>query len=546
MPSHRTIASSTATTAGAGAANAQTKSSRNQLVSSMIKQGFLSDPFLSPTPSPPSAHHQPFSLSRLTAAAAAGNATTLSPPPSFANGSPNPPRSSPSPTLFEMMTEEQARDSKRSIEARLKLQDRVFKVLEDAPFQDSAMNSLGPGDVKLAVRSCDGFCVSMEVHRRVLAGRSRFFAEKLQPNGSQMVSVEILDCDDVEVYVEAVVLMYCEDLKKRLMGEEVSKVLELLKVCSAVLFDDGILACLEYLEAVPWSEDEEEKVVSQLGDLQLCEPLPNVLQRVVAETSTSPRADDIFLKLLTGVLQAKDDKARREMKSLISRLFKQESSDSHGYSNGFDISKDTMYHVCHRCLSSLILSLSEASCVDENKQDRGFLMSEIARAADNMQWVVDILIDKKMGDEFVKLWADQKELAVLHSKIPTMYRHEISRITAQLCIAIGRGHILVPKDARYSLLTTWLEALYEDFGWMKRASRSIDKKLIEEGLSQTILTLPLSQQQSILLNWFDRFLNKGDDCPNIQRAFEVWWRRSFIKQYALDSQLQITVYDYAS
>ncbi|CAI9105242.1 OLC1v1004125C1 [Oldenlandia corymbosa var. corymbosa] len=515
MPSHRTIASSTATTAGAGAANAQTKSSRNQLVSSMIKQGFLSDPFLSPTPSPPSAHHQPFSLSRLTAAAAAGNATTLSPPPSFANGSPNPPRSSPSPTLFEMMTEEQARDSKRSIEARLKLQDRVFKVLEDAPFQDSAMNSLGPGDVKLAVRSCDGFCVSMEVHRRVLAGRSRFFAEKLQPNGSQMVSVEILDCDDVEV-------------------------------CSAVLFDDGILACLEYLEAVPWSEDEEEKVVSQLGDLQLCEPLPNMLQRVVAETSTSPRADDIFLKLLTGVLQAKDDKARREMKSLISRLFKQESSDSHGYSNGFDISKDTMYHVCHRCLSSLILSLSEGSCVDENRQDRGFLMSEIARAADNMQWVVDILIDRKMGDEFVKLWADQKELAVLHSKIPTMYRHEISRITAQLCIAIGRGHILVPKDARYSLLTMWLEALYEDFGWMKRASRSIDKKLIEEGLSQTILTLPLSRQQSILLNWFDRFLNKGDDCPNIQRAFEVWWRRSFIKQYALDSQLQITVYDYAS
>lgn len=44
--------------------------------------------------------------------------------------------------------------------------------------------------------------------------------------------MEILECDDVEVYVEAVVLMYCEDLKKRLMGEEVSKVLELLKVNS--------------------------------------------------------------------------------------------------------------------------------------------------------------------------------------------------------------------------------------------------------------------------------------------------------------------------
>lgn len=43
-------------------------------------------------------------------------------------------------------------------------------------------------------------------------------------------SVEICDCDDVEIYVETIVLMYCEDLRKRLMGEEVSKVLGLLKV----------------------------------------------------------------------------------------------------------------------------------------------------------------------------------------------------------------------------------------------------------------------------------------------------------------------------
>ncbi|PQM32625.1 BTB/POZ domain-containing protein [Prunus yedoensis var. nudiflora] len=187
--------------------------------------------------------------------------------------------------------------------------------------------------------------------------------------------------------------------------------------------------------------------------------------------------------------------------------------------------------------------------MDDSRRDRGVLMAEIAREADNMQWIVDILVDKKMGDEFVKLWADQKELAVLHSKIPTMYRHEISRITAQLCIAIGSRQLLVPKETRFSLLSTWLEALYEDFGWMRRASfRSIDKKLVEEGISQTILTLPLQQQQGILLNWFDRFLNKGDDCPNIQKAFEVWWRRAFIKHVSEqeNTQLQITLCDYPS
>lgn len=316
-----------------------------------------------------------------------------------------------------------------------------------------------------------------------------------------------------------------------------------MQISSAIIFDDGIRACLEYLEAVPWSEEEEESVVSHLNELQLDgSRMDAVLQRVIAEPSTSCRADEIFLKLSSGVLQAKDDKARREMKSLIFRLLK-EHRDCNNFQSSFDISRDVLYQLCHRCLSSLILCLSGATCLDESKQDRGTLMGEIAREADNMQWIVGILIDRKMGDEFVKLWADQKELAVLHSKIPTMYRHEISKITAQLCIFIGRGQVLVPKDTRFALLSTWLEALYDDFGWMRMAGKSMDRKLVEEGLSQTILTLPLPQQKYFLLNWFDRFLNRGDDCPNIQRAFEIWWRRAFVKQYVIESQMQITVCD---
>lgn len=495
-------------------------------VSTMIKQGFISDLTLSYSPSRP--------LTRVPLS-----------PTSSPSKAPSPLRSltRPSSTLLEMMSEEQQRESRNSDESRRKLQERVSRVLSEAPFRNPNWGG-SPGDVKLTVVSRDGFSVSMDVHRAVLSDQSRFFSEKFGRDRGMSHSVEISDCDDVEVYVEAVVLMYCEDLRRRLIGEEVSKVLGLLKVSAAIMFDAGIISCLDYLEAVPWSEDEEEKVVSLLSELHLHNSVTEVLKRVSADESASTRADDIFLRLLTGVLQAKDEKSRREMKTLISKLLKEDLSS---HMNRLDISKDNLYHLCHRCLSSLILCLSEATCIDESKRDRGILMAEIAREADNMQWIVDILIDKKMGDEFVKLWADQKELAVLHSKIPTMYRHEISRITAQLCIAIGRGRILVPKESRVSLLSTWLEALYDDFGWMRRASRSVDKKLVEDGLSQTILTLPLQQQQTILLNWFDRFLNKGDDCPNIQRAFEVWWRRAFIRQYVAEqdnSQLQITVCDY--
>ncbi|VVB16500.1 unnamed protein product [Arabis nemorensis] len=78
------------------------------------------------------------------------------------------------------------------------------------------------------------------------------------------------------------------------------------------------------------------------------------------------------------------------------------------------------------------------------------------------------------------------------------------------------------------------------------SSRTIDRKVVEDGLSQTIVTLSLRQQLVILMKWFDGFLSKGDDCPNVQRAFEVWWRRAFIRQVLTEpdaSQLQITLHD---
>ena len=188
-------------------------------VSTMIKQGFISDPTLSLL----------FSPSRTT------STTTLSrlyspfsspPPPTEST------RPCQNPTLFEMMSEEHHRDSKTIEESRKKTQSRVAKFLTELKICSFSNWGLGSGDVRLTVISRDGYRVSMDVHRRVLSEKSRFFAEKLSQRKEKGVShtVEISECDDVEVYVETVVLMYCDDLKKRLIGEDVNKVLALLKV----------------------------------------------------------------------------------------------------------------------------------------------------------------------------------------------------------------------------------------------------------------------------------------------------------------------------
>jgi len=250
----------------------------------------------------------------------------------------------------------------------------------------------------------------------------------------------------------------------------------------------------------------------------------------------SSGGEEVLLRLLQVVLQGKDEKARREMKGLVSKMLR-ENSTSRGGAIGGDLRKESLYSACNGCLSLLCEQFVRASEGDHSE------VAQIARQADNLHWMLDILVERQIAEEFLRTWAMQTELAAMHRKVPAIHRYEVSRVTARLFAGVGKGQIFVSKEARCQLLSTWLEPFYEDFGWMRRACKGLDRHLIEDGLANTILTLPLATQQEILLAWFNRFLNSGEDCPNIQRGFEVWWRRAFWKRNSepeQPSRLKIT------
>lgn len=483
----------------------------------------------------------PSSLSKFNSALTAGLLNPMSPPPLVD-------KTRSSPTLFEMMANEpdcQPRATNLIQNAVVSSQNhQTSKVSINPPPQDrqaimhqrlmdllalrspgNQFNDAGSGDVKLTLSAKDGLTISMSVHRQILVAHSRFFALKLnekwikQQRSSGPYDVEIADCDDIEIYIETLRLMYCKDLRKKLMKENVPRVLGILKVSAAIGFDAGVLSCLEYLEAAPWAEDEEEKVASLLSELRLegigaGEVLKRVSLDVTSGVDDRSDNEEVLIKLLQVVLEGKDEKARREMKVLVTKMLRENSSHN-------DLRKESLYSACNGCLQLLRLHFLQAA--ESDMQNVG----QIARQADNLHWLLDILIDRQIGEDFLTIWASQSELSKAHSKVPAIHRYEVSGVTARLFVGIGKGQLLASKDARCALLQMWLVPFYEDFGWMRRASKGLDKHLIEDGLSNTILTLPLAWQQEILMSWFDRFLNSGDDCPNIQRGFEVWWRRAF-------------------
>lgn len=119
------------------------------------------------------------------------------------------------------------------IDKQALMQQRLLDLLS-CRSPSSQFNDPNSSDVKLTLTSKDGMIVSMNAHRQILVGHSRFFASKLSDyrwkGGQQPYIVEISDCDDIEVYIESIRLMYCKDLRRKLMKEDVPKVLGILKV----------------------------------------------------------------------------------------------------------------------------------------------------------------------------------------------------------------------------------------------------------------------------------------------------------------------------
>lgn len=299
-------------------------------------------------------------------------------------------------------------------------------------------------------------------------------------------------------------------------------------MAEAIGFNSCLPPCLDYLEAAPWvGEDEEEKVVSSVLRLQReGVPVNPVLKRVSSNVSNPPK--DTLSHIVELVLKSNGERSRREMKSLVLKLLRENNSNS-DCDNSPDICYERIYASCGSCLDSLLAHFRQATEPTDCKEP---IAKQIALEADNLTWLLDILAERQVADEFALMWASQQELASLHQRVPALNRYHVSRITARLFVGIGRGELLPSKETRHMLLQTWLEPLINDYSWLNHACRSFDKKVVEEGIGRTILTLPLEDQQSIMLSWLSNFLKAGDNCPNLQRAFEVWWRRTFIRPYA--------------
>ncbi|THG04856.1 hypothetical protein TEA_011955 [Camellia sinensis var. sinensis] len=316
-------------------------------------------------------------------------------------------------------------------------------------------------------------------------------------------------------------------------------------VSAVIMFTRGVLSCLRYLEAMPWNEEEEEKLRSLFNRFKLDDDATrDILARLYLLDSADSQQRNLARQLVLSITTCPGANARNELKSLVKGLLCKSSIYEKHYA---DIDEDDLYVVCQSCLSSLVVLLEEASGTTNGNSCRKLgkkvetdkpLIERISNQVDNINWLLEILLDRQMAEEFVEMWADQGKLLCMHGSASPMVRYELSRVSAMLFIALGTRKLHCRSEVRLGLLEAWFSPMLLDFGWLQRCRKGLDMRELEEAMGQALLTLPLKHQYVLFMEWFRCFSKHGTECPNLSKAFQIWWRRSFLRgseSYAIES-----------
>ncbi|XP_061346874.1 BTB/POZ domain-containing protein At2g13690-like [Gastrolobium bilobum] len=397
-------------------------------------------------------------------------------------------------------------------------------------------------DVRLNLRGKNGGYMIVEVDSEVLSANSAVFAG-LIANYKKEEGGPTMEVENLGVFKDTIELMFEDEdhVTNKLKKIGVYRSIDILEVSAGIMFTKGVTSCLKYIEAVPWTEEEEEKLRSLFTRFKFDDAATrDILGRLYFHDSVDSQPN-VARQLVWSISTCEDTNARNELKSLVKGLLCKSSVYE---KNHLDPSKEDLYSVCHSCLGSLISLFQEASETTPpvrlmRKDMSKPLIERISRQVDNINWLLEIMLDGQVAEDFVHIWADQQQLLKMRENASPMIRYELSRVSAILFVAIGTRKLQCGLKARSGLLQAWFGPMLFDFGWLQRCRKGLDIRSLEEAMGQTLLTLPLKQQNVLFMEWFRHFSRHGTECPNLSKAFQIWWRRSFLRgseTYAIESR----------
>ncbi|XP_059647683.1 BTB/POZ domain-containing protein At3g05675-like [Cornus florida] len=321
-------------------------------------------------------------------------------------------------------------------------------------------------------------------------------------------------------------LLYTSDFSNAI--NSASKALSILPVALELLFEDCVRVCVRFLEAVPWSEEEEKRVLS-LIPLLTEEESQELIARV------SPAKNDSSEEMLHGLIFAAihNHPNMAFAKAFVAKLLRDFSSRQSAC-RVLDRAFDTSLKIVKD-------SLEEYSSPDfrgDHNETEAIQRLNLHTAMTNgrhLLWLIERMIELRVADTAVKEWSDQISFT---TNLQRAFRDDmwknivpglpvvILRCTCKLANAVAAGIILADRQVRMKLVKDWLPVLIvcKDKP-MLPSYKSLYPEL-EETFLRIISTLPLSDAQELLQQCLSFSTRNVDDCPHLVNAFNTWFRRA--------------------
>ncbi|XVF01107.1 hypothetical protein REPUB_Repub04eG0059800 [Reevesia pubescens] len=335
------------------------------------------------------------------------------------------------------------------------------------------------------------------------------------------------DSNPITVHLTVLQLLYTNDFANVI--DSASTALEILPVALELLFEDCVKSCVKFLEVVPWSEEEEKRVLSLIPFLRE-EESKELLARV------SPGKDDSCEEMLHGLILAAihNHPNMAFVKAFVAKLLRDFSSR--------ESARRVLERAFETSLKIVKESLEEYSSPDfrgDHNETEAIQRLNLHTAMTNgrhLLWLVERMIELRVADSAVKEWSEQ---AAFTADLQRAFRDDawrnivpglpavVLRCTCKLANAVAVGTILAARQVRMKLVKDWLPVLIvckDNVSPMMPSHKTLYLEL-EETFLRIISTLPMSDAQVLLQQCLSFSTRNVEDCPHLVTAFNTWFRR---------------------
>lgn len=393
-------------------------------------------------------------------------------------------------------------------------------------------------DITVCLRNRDGRPEFYRCHKTVLTRKSKFFADWLSRNQSENCIEVNCPGQDYENYVKLLKLLYFPEDSVLDSWDSVKSAIGVIRVSNSLQCETITASCIQYLEAMPWEEKEEEEIEKILPTLDsLATPLlmrfqPPDLSATKCVFISALRFATTFDRSIPPFTDELRISAQEQVDYMLA-----EDEEIPLVTADEDVKSEVKFGLI-KMFSTLQSELSELSL--DFAQNPETAEQRVLQSLSDLDWMCHILTKMELMNEFVSGWAhisDHMLAIVQDDKYNSglwAVKLRLVELAGKALEAIGFGNVVLPAVSRVQFLNTWLPYLrkLKPILDSKHAENdafphNMDGDLcrnIEGAIVPLVLSLPSNDQADILSDWMKR--TEQLMFPDLSEAFEAWCYRT--------------------